>query len=169
MWQYGMNSSCMGFLKLCNGSWHMCKANFVASFMTTCEICDIYWLQFCTNITSWSWFYYIPHSNVKKSFFSCTRVSSAVPLIWTSFSIQRKEKCSPMPPVYLWSKVVLFLFYFITSHHITLRSPKLQCFMSHSYYLWKALNERGALTWFGIVLELCYGSYWLLNHFLNEK
>jgi len=156
----------MGFLKLCNGSWHMCKANFVASFITRCEICDIYWFQFCTNITSWSWFYYIPHSNVKKSFFSCTRVSSAVPLIWTSFSIQRKEKCSPMPPLYLWSKVVLFLFYFITSHHITSRwdlpNYSASC---RTLIIFGKLSMRG-VHWLGLGLFWSYAmeaiDYWTI-------
>jgi len=102
MWRYGMNWSCMGFLKICNGSWHMCKVHFVASFITICEICDIYWLQFCTNITSWSWFYYIPYSNVKKSFYVVQEYLQQCPSC--------KDKCSPTSPIYLWSKVVCFVF-----------------------------------------------------------
>jgi hypothetical protein len=54
MWQAGMISSCMDFLDICHGSWHICKVNFVDSTITTCEICDIYWLQFFFNITNWS-------------------------------------------------------------------------------------------------------------------
>ncbi len=47
------------------------------------------------------------------------------------------------------------LFYFVL--FVTLKSPKSWCFMSRFWYLWKALNEQGC------------GSYWLLNHFLNEN
>jgi hypothetical protein len=53
MCQDRMISSCMDFLEIFHGSWHICKVNFVDSSITTCEICDIYWLLFFSNITTW--------------------------------------------------------------------------------------------------------------------
>jgi hypothetical protein len=81
----------------------------------------------------------------------------------------------------------------ITARHAALlvsleSSPKPSwCVMPHSWYLGKALPNHhsaschtlgilgklsmstGALTWFWDCLELRCGSFWLLNHFLNEN
>jgi hypothetical protein len=45
--------------------------------------------------------------------------------------------------IYLWSKVVCFVLF------LMLRSLGPWCFMSHSWYLWKALGEKG-LQWLGL-------------------
>jgi hypothetical protein len=46
---------------------------------------------------------------------------------------------------------------------VALRSPKPCRFMSHSWYLQKALMSKGALTWFETIWSLVW------NHFLNEN
>ncbi len=56
------------------------------------------------------------------------------------------------------------LFYFVK-----LTSPKSWLFMPCSLYLWKALDEHGCTNLVWVCLELECGSYWLLNHFLNEN
>ncbi len=69
--------------------------------------------------------------------------------------------------IYLWNKVVYFVLFFVTQ-----RSPIAHgCFMPHSWYLQKALSmsNKGAPTWFETVRSYKCGSYWSLNHFLNEN
>jgi len=58
--------------------------------------------------------------------------------------------------IYLWSKVVcLFCF-------VLMRSTKSGCFRSHSWSLWKALEEEGCI---GLCLDLWCKSSWILNDF----
>ncbi len=48
-------------------------------------------------------------------------------------------------------------------------NEKTRCFMSCSWYLLKALNEKTRKNLVWNCLELQCGSYWLLNHFVNEN
>ncbi len=111
----------------------------------------------------------------EKNIFSCTRVSLAVPLVWTGFSIQCKDKCFPTPPIYLWSKVVLFLFCHITSHHAeisqtTVLHVRLLVYVESSQ--WERCIDLvcdcfGAMIWKLLMIEPF--SQWKVNKIENEK
>jgi len=62
--------------------------------------------------------------------------------------------------IYLWRKVVC-LFCFVL--FVLMRFTELGCFRSHSWCLWKALNEDGCLSLVPWCLDLWCKSSWILN------
>ncbi len=65
--------------------------------------------------------------------------------------------------IYLWRKVVCFVLF------VLMRSTKLGCFRSHSWSLWKALEEEGCMGLVSWRLDLRCKSSWILNDFFNEN
>jgi hypothetical protein len=67
----------------------------------------------------------------------------------------------PATLVYLWRKVVCFVF-------VLMRTTKLGCFRLCSWCLWKALNEEGCIGLVPSGFDLWCKSSWILNDFFTE-
>jgi len=64
--------------------------------------------------------------------------------------------------IYLWRKVVCFVF-------VVMRSTEPGCFRSCSWCLWKALYEDGCMGFVPWHLDLWCKSSWILNDFFTEN
>jgi hypothetical protein len=85
------------------------------------------------------------------------RICDVLEFIWMIVHVVRRTH------VYLWSKLVsLFCF-------VLMKSSKPGCFMSCSWSLWKALEERGCIGLVPWGLDLWCKSSWILNDFFTEN
>jgi hypothetical protein len=122
----------MTWIQIFHGSWHICKVNFVDPSITTCEICDIYYRQFCTDITTLCWFYYITYYHMKNHIFLSKNASINAPSFGLVL-ISNVNISVPLPHQQTWILDITLLW-----HHLNIYSCQ---------SLWSTLKIVGVGCW----------------------
>jgi len=122
----------MTWIQNFHGSWHICKVNFVDSSITTCEICDIYYCHFCTNIITLCWFYYITYYHMKNHILLYKNASINAPSFGLVL-ISNVNISVPLPHPQTWILHITLLW-----HHLNIYSCQ---------SLWSTLKIVGVGCW----------------------